>query len=149
VSAIVLAIIGVVLGSASVLEYYNSEFTMGIFLYVISFLYGSVGWFTASAIVLSLGKVTDAWLNDPAALPKTVVLPFFIGAVGLITYGACVYTLSVSNLLTFPYTPSQGSQVITLSVVGGFLVALAGVYIQSVIGRWTRGKAGTAARESS
>ena len=148
-SAIVLAIIGVVLGSASVLEYYTSEFTMGIFLYAISFVYGSIGWFTASALIVSAGKVIDAYSNDPAALPRTVVLPFFIGAIGLIAYGASVYTLSVSNLLTFPYTPSQGSQVITLAVVGGFLVALAGAYIQSAIGRWTKGKGVTPVNESS
>jgi putative membrane protein len=149
VSALVLAGLGIVLGSASVLEYYNSEFSMGIFLYVISFLYGSIGWFTASGVIITLGKVTDAYLNDPAALPRTVVLPFFITAIGLITFGASVYTLSVSNLLTFPVTPSQGSQVITLSLVGGLLVALAGVYLQSVIGKWTRGKAGAAPLKES
>jgi putative membrane protein len=149
VSAIVLAGLGIVLGSASVLEYYNSEFTMGIFLYIVSFIYGSVGWFTASALIVSAGKVIDAYSNDPAALPRTIVLPFFIGAIGLIAYGASVYTLSVANLLTFPYTPSQGSQIITLCVVGGFLVALVGVYIQSAIGRWTKGKAGAPVNESS
>jgi putative membrane protein len=149
VSAIVLAGLGIVLGSASVLEYYNSEFTMGIFLYIVSFIYGSIGWFTASALIVSAGKVIDAYSNDPAALPRTIVLPFFIGAIGLIAYGASVYTLSVANLLTFPYTPSQGSQIITLCVVGGFLVALVGVYIQSAIGRWTKGKAGAPVNESS
>jgi putative membrane protein len=146
VSAIVLAIIGIVLGSASVFEYYSSEFTMGIFLYVISFLYGSLGWFTASGVIITAGKVIDTYLNDPAALQKVIVLPFFIGAIGLIAYGACVYTLSVANLLTFPYTPSQGSQFITLAVVGGLLVSLAGIYLQSLVGRWTRGKAVVAAR---
>jgi putative membrane protein len=149
VSAIVLAGLGVVLGSASVLEYYNSEFTMGIFLYIVSFIYGSIGWFTASALIVAAGKVIDAYSNDPAALPRTIVLPFFIGAIGLIAYGASVYTLSVSNLLTFPYTPSQGSQIITLSVVGGFLVALVGVYLQSAIGRWTRGKTVAPLEETS
>ncbi|HTY52263.1 MAG TPA: DUF373 family protein [Methanomicrobiales archaeon] len=136
--AIVLAVIGVVLGSASVFENYTSEFTMGIFLYVISFLYGSIGWFAASALIVTIGKVIDAYLNDPAALQKTVVLPFFVGAIGLIAYGASVYTLSVSNLLTFPYTPSEGSQLITLTVVCGLLVAFIGVYAQSVIGKWTK-----------
>jgi putative membrane protein len=128
----------VVLGSASVFENYTSEFTMGIFLYVISFLYGSIGWFAASALIVTIGKVIDAYLNDPAALQKTVVLPFFVGAIGLIAYGASVYTLSVSNLLTFPYTPSEGSQLITLTVVCGLLVAFIGVYTQSVIGKWTK-----------
>ncbi|MGA2933908.1 MAG: DUF373 family protein [Methanomicrobiales archaeon] len=144
--AIVLAIIGIVLGSASVFENYTSEFSMGIFLYVISFLYGSIGWFTASALIVTAGMVIDGYMNDPAALQRVIVLPFFVGAIGLITYGASIYTLSVSNLLTFSYTPSQGSQLITLSVVGGLLVALIGVYIQSVIGRWTRGKIGMAAK---
>ncbi|HMK15380.1 MAG TPA: DUF373 family protein, partial [Methanomicrobiales archaeon] len=73
VSAIVLAGLGIILGSASVLEYYNAEFSMGIFLYIVSFIYGSVGWFTASALVLSAGNVVDAYLNDPASLPRTVV----------------------------------------------------------------------------
>ncbi len=135
ISAIVLAIIGVALGSAAVFENYTSEFTMGIFLYLISFLYGSLGWFTASALILTVGKVIDAWMNDPAALPRVVVLPFFVVAIGLIAYGASVYTLSVSNLLTFPYTPSQGSQFITLCVVGGLLMAIIGVYIQSTLVR--------------
>jgi putative membrane protein len=146
VSAIVLAVIGIVLGTASVFEYYSSEFTMGIFLYVISFLHGSIGWFTASGIIVSIGKVIDAYLNDPGSLQRIVVLPFFVGAIGLIAYGACIYTLSVSNLLTFPITPSQGTQFITLSVIGGLLAALVGVYFQSVVGRWTRGKTGVAAR---
>ncbi|HXW99525.1 MAG TPA: DUF373 family protein [Methanomicrobiales archaeon] len=146
VSAIVLAVIGVVLGSASVFENYTSGFSTGIFLYVISFLYGSIGWFTASALVVTAGKVIDAYLNDPPALPRIIVLPFFVGAIGLIAYGASIYTLAVSNLLTFPYTPSQGSQLITLAVVGGFLVAIVGVYIQSAIGRWTRGKAAVPAK---
>jgi putative membrane protein len=140
ISAIVLAVIGVVLGSASVFENYTSEFSMGYFLYVITFLYGSIGWFTASALIVTAGKVIDTYMNDPPGLQRTVVLPFFVGAIGLIAYGASVYTLSVSNLLNFPYTPSQGSQFITLSVVGGLLVALIGVYIQSAIGRWTRGR---------
>ncbi|MDD1666523.1 MAG: DUF373 family protein [Methanomicrobiales archaeon] len=146
VSAIVLAIIGIVLGSASLFENYTSEFAMGIFLYVISFLYGSIGWFTASALIVTAGKVIDAYINDPAALPRTIVLPFFVGSIGLIAYGASVYTLSVSNLLTFPYSPSQGSQFITLAVVGGLLVAIIGVYAQSLVGRWTREKAGVPAK---
>jgi putative membrane protein len=146
ISAIVLAVIGVVLGSASVFENYTSEFSMGIFLYVITFLYGSIGWFTASALIVTAGKVIDTYLNDPPGLQRTVVLPFFVGAIGLIAYGASVYTLSVSNLLNFPYTPSQGSQFITLSVVGGLLVALIGVYFQSAIGRWTRGRIGAVAK---
>jgi putative membrane protein len=146
ISAIVLAIIGIALGSASVFENYTSEFSMGLFLYAVSFLYGSIGWFTASALIITAGKVIDDYLNDPAALQKTIILPFFVGAIGLIAYGASIYTLSVSNLLTFPFTPSQGSQFITLSVVGGLLVALIGVYAQSVIGRWTRGKIGVSAK---
>jgi putative membrane protein len=146
VSAIVLAIIGMVLGTASLFEYYSSEFTMGIFLYVISFLYGSIGWFTASGLIITIGKVIDAYLNDPPSLPRTIVLPFFVGAIGLIAAGASVYTLSVSNLITFPVTPGQGSQYITLAVVGGLLVAFVGVYIQTVVGRWTREKIGAAAK---
>src|SRR5512136_37915 len=145
ISAIVLAVIGIVLGSASVFENYTSEFTMGIFLYVISFLYGSLGWFTASVLIITAGKVIDVYMNDPAGLARTIVLPFFAGSIGLIAYGASVYTLSVSNLLTFPYTPSQGSQFITLAVVGGLLVAIIGVYAQSLVGRWTREKTGTSA----
>jgi putative membrane protein len=146
ISAIVLALIGIVLGTASLVENYTSEFSTGIFLYVVSFLYGSIGWFTASAIIVTAGKVIDAYLNDPAALQRIVVLPFFVGAIGLIAYGASIYTLSVSNLLTFTFTPSQGSQFITLSVVVCLLIALFGVYIQSVIGRWTKGKAGMPAK---
>jgi len=136
VAAIILAIIGVVLGSASVFENYTSEFGMGIFLYVISFLYGSVGWFTAAGLIITAGIVIDAFMNERATLPRVIVLPFFVTAIGVITYGACLYTLSVSNLLTFPYTASQGGQFIMLATVGGLFIAFLGVYFQSVISRW-------------
>jgi putative membrane protein len=65
-----------------------------------------------------------------------VVLPFFIVAIGIIAYGASIYTLSMSAIPDFPQGQAVGLQYLAYTLVGGLLCALIGVYIQSVIRRW-------------
>jgi putative membrane protein len=126
---------GLYFGFSSLLQYYSEAFTPGLFLYLVAFLYGGVGWITAAALIIVGGKAIDTYMTDRRNFPRTVVLPFFVGAIGVIAYGASSYTLSLAGLTYFPFTPEQGGTIIILSIVGGLFCAFFGVYLRSVLER--------------
>ena len=137
ISALLLLVIGVILGFSSLLQYYSAAFSPGFFLYLVAFLYGAVGWFTAAGLIIAGGKAIDTFMTERGNLNRVIVLPFFVGAIGVIAYGASIYTLSLASLPYFPFLPDQGGTSIILSIVGGLFCAFFGVYLQSVIEKRT------------
>ncbi|NYT06032.1 MAG: DUF373 family protein [Methanomicrobiales archaeon] len=135
ISAILLAIVGVVMGLTSILQWYTSE--GGLFFWILSFVYGSVMWFAVAGIIASIGKIIDVFLNEPEGLGRVVVLPFFITAIAAIAFGASVYTLSISGSIDFPIAADEGVDIIIRSTVGGLVCAFIGLYIQRLIYRWS------------
>ena len=134
IAAILLSIVGVILGLISLLEYYSP---FGIVIQVLAFIYGAVAWFTAAGLVASVGKIIDIYLNERGAIQRVVALPFFILAIGAIAYGASVYILSISSEISgFPITSTSGALYIVFAIIGGLLCAFFGVYLQSFLGRW-------------
>jgi putative membrane protein len=133
--ALLLLVMGLYFGFSSLLQYYSEAFTTGLFLYLVAFLYGGVGWITAAALIVVVGKAIDTYMTEPRNFPRAVVLPFFVGAIGVIAYGASIYTLSLAGLAYFPYTMEQGGMAIILSIVGGLFCAFFGVYLRSVLER--------------
>jgi putative membrane protein len=133
IAAILLGIVGLVLGLISLLEYYSS---FGIFFQVLAFIYGSIAWFTAAGLVASGGKIIDVFLNEREAIQRVVALPFFVLAIGAIAYGASIYILSISDVSGFPITSADGVKYIIFATIGGLFCAFLGVYLQSLLGRW-------------
>ena len=133
--AIVFVVIGSVVGLTTVLEYYPTEETLGLFLVIVSFLYGSLGWFILAGLILSGGKLIDSYLNDREELGRVIVLPFFVSAIGIIVFGASIYTLSLSAVPSFPYPSSRGLLYLGGAIGGGLLCAIVGVYIQTIVRR--------------
>jgi putative membrane protein len=133
---ILIGIIGVMMGLSRVLVYYPAQDSLGIFLIIVTFLYGSVSWFVLAGLILSIGKIIDVYTHEPEGLEKVIVLPFFIGAIGIVAYGASVYTLSISSVPDFPQTVGDGMQYLAFSLAGGLILAFIGVYIQTLIRRW-------------
>jgi putative membrane protein len=131
-----IGIIGVMMGLSQVLLYYPSEESLGIFLLTVIFIHGSVGWFVLSGLILSIGRIIDFYFNEQESLGKVIVLPFFVGAIGTVAFGASVYTLSISAIPDFPQYPGGGVQYLAFTLVGGLVCAFVGVYIQSLIKRW-------------
>ena len=136
IAAFLIGAIGVVVGLSKVLEFYPSQESLGVFLILVTFLYGAMGWLLVAGLILAMGKIIDTYFNEEDGLGKVVVLPFFVSAIGIIAYGASVYTLSISALPEFPFSPSQGLQYLVYTIVGGLVSAFIGVYVQSVIRRW-------------
>jgi putative membrane protein len=134
ITSLLLIIVGVVMGLTSLMEWYATE--AGLFFYVLSFIYGSVSWFIAASLVASVGKIIDTFLNEPEHLAKVIVLPFFLLAIGIIAYGASVYTLSISGIPDFPFAEDDGIRSIVFSTIGGLSCAFLGIYIQRVINHW-------------
>lgn len=134
IAAILLGIVGVILGLISLLDYYTSS---GIFFQVLAFIYGSIAWFTGAGLVASVGKIIDVFLNEREAIQRVVALPFFVLAIGAIAYGASTYILStISDISGFPITTDAGVMYIIFATIGGLFCAFFGVYLQSFLGRW-------------
>jgi putative membrane protein len=133
---LLIGIIGVMMGLSRVLLYYPTEEGLGLFLIIVTFIYGSVGWFVLSGLILSVGKIIDSYFNEQESLGKVIVLPFFISAIGIVVFGASVYTLSLSSIPDFPHNLGGGIQYLAFALIGGLICAFMGVYIQTLIKRW-------------
>lgn len=133
ITAILLCIVGIILGLISLLDYYTAS---GIFFQILAFIYGSIAWFTAAALIASVGKIIDVFLSEREAIKRVVALPFFVLAIGVITYGASIYILSISEVPRFPIVGDAGVKYIIFTTIGGLFCAFFGVYLQSLLGRW-------------
>jgi len=134
IAAILLSIVGIILGLISLLEYYSP---FGIVIQLLAFIYGSIAWFTVAGLVASVGKIIDVLLNEREAIQRVIALPFFVLAIGAIAYGASVYILSISSEIAgFPITSASGVLYILFAIIGGLFCAFFGVYLQSFLGRW-------------
>lgn len=135
--AILFFIAGIITGLYSLLVYYTQE---GILLYLLTFFYGSIGWFTAAGLTASIGRIIDIYMNETADLGRVIVLPFFVGAIGVIVYGISIYMLSLSHIDNFPYPEFNSLNIAMYSMVGGLFLAFVGVYVQSLVNRWIEKK---------
>ncbi|MDD1716721.1 MAG: DUF373 family protein [Methanoregulaceae archaeon] len=133
---IVLVIIGVVLGLMSILEHYTTDGSFGILLYILTFIYGGVLWITLGGVIATIGIIVDNFLYERGGLGKVIVLPFFIGAIGLIAYGASIYVITLNNYTDFPFTSGSALQYVTYGTVGGLVCAIAGVGVQYWVNKW-------------
>ncbi|HOP67412.1 MAG TPA: DUF373 family protein [Methanoregulaceae archaeon] len=133
VAGVLLVIIGVVMGLMNVLVYYAE---VGILIYLLIFVFGAVLWLALAGVVSSVGIIIDSYFYDRQNLAKVVVFPFFIGAIGLITYGASIYAITASNIPEFPYTAENALQYILIGTVGGLICAFAGIGIQYLVQKY-------------
>lgn len=132
ITAILLGIVGIILGLISLLDYYTAS---GFFFQILAFMYGSIVWFTAAGLVASGGKIIDVFLNEREAVRRVVALPFFVLAIGIIAYGASIYILSISEIPGFPIADDAGVKYIIFTTIGGLFCAFFGVYLQSFLGK--------------
>jgi putative membrane protein len=132
---ILLVVIGFTTGFITVLKYYSSDGSLGILLYLMTFIYGAIGWLIVAGLVLSIGVFIDVYSNEPERLGKVVVFPFFVTAVGLILYGASVYILSISGVPEFPLTTSTAGSYIMYSTLAGLISAVCGVVVQYFVNK--------------
>jgi len=138
ISAALISIVGIIMGLTSLLVYYPLSEEAGLLLFIAAFIFGSVWWFVGAGLVAMGGKIIDCILNDRENLGRVVILPFFIGAIGTIIYGASSYLLSISNVPDFPIAADAGVRSIIAFTVIGLICALLGLYIQSATIRWVK-----------
>ena len=134
-TTIILTVIGFTIGFFTVLNYYAADNSLGVLLYVMSFIYGAILWLIIAGLVTSLGVIIDVYINERENLGKVVVFPFFVTAIGLILYGASTYILAVSSVTGFPISPASGGTYILYSTLFGLAFAIAGVFIQYILGK--------------
>jgi len=134
-TTILLVIIGFTVGFINVLKYYSTDGSLGLVMYLMTFLYGSVEWLIVAGLVTSVGIIIDIYSNERENLGKVIVFPFFVTAIGLILYGASVYILSVSAVPDFPLTGDVASKYVLYATLGGIISAIAGVFIQLFVNK--------------
>jgi len=132
---ILLVVIGFTIGFITVLKYYSSDGSLGILLYLMTFIYGAIVWLIVAGLVLSIGVFIDVYSNEPERLGKVVVFPFFVTAVGLILYGASVYILSISGVPEFLLATSTAGSYIMYSTLAGLISAVCGVVVQYFVNK--------------
>jgi len=134
-STILLIIIGFTWGFINVLKFYSTDSSLGLLLYLMTFIYGSIEWFILAGLVTSVGVIIDVYANEREGLGKVIVFPFFVIAIGFILYGASVYIISVSGVPDFPLTPEESSKYILYSTIIGIVSAIIGVISQFFVNR--------------
>jgi putative membrane protein len=129
-TTILLIIIGFTIGFINVLKFYSTDSSLGLVLYLMTFIYGSIEWLIIAGLVTSVGIIIDVYANEREGLGKVIVFPFFVIALGFLLYGASVYIISVSGVPDFPLTAEVSSKYILYSTIIGIISAIAGVIIQ-------------------
>jgi uncharacterized membrane protein len=145
--AIALAIIGTAQGIITTLGL--GVATYGGVLAAAVFINTTAWWFVAAAVIASIGRVLDAYLNDAKHVWRYVEYPFFIFSTGLILWSASILILALGGKPVPVLNPadvliiqtSRSIQIITafqllmFSVAGAIVVALTGIGISSLIKR--------------
>ncbi len=129
-TTILLIIIGFTVGFTNVLKFYSTDGSLGLVLYLMTFIYGSIEWLIVAGLVTSVGVIIDVYANEREGLGKVIVFPFFVIALGFILYGASVYIISVSGVPDFPLSAEVAADNILYSTVIGIISAVVGVIIQ-------------------
>ena len=134
-TTILLIIIGFTVGFINVLKFYSTDGSLGLLLYLMTFIYGSIEWFILAGLVTSVGLIIDVYANEPEGLGKVIVFPFFVIALGFILYGASLFIISVSGVPDFPLTPDEAAKNILYSTIIGISSAIIGVITQFFVNR--------------
>jgi putative membrane protein len=134
-TTILLIIIGSTVGFINVLKYYSTDSSLGLVLYLMTFIYGAVEWLIVAGLITSVGVIIDVFANEREGLGKVIVFPFFVVALGFIFYGASVFIISVSAVPDFPLSGDIVSKTILYSTAIGVISAIAGVITQYVVNR--------------
>jgi putative membrane protein len=134
-STILLIIIGFTWGFINVLKFYSTDSSLGLLLYLMTFIYGSIEWFILAGLVTSIGVIIDVYANEREGLGKVIVFPFFVVALGFILYAASVYIISLNGVPDFPLTPDEASRNVLYSTIIGISSAIIGVITQFFVNR--------------
>jgi putative membrane protein len=134
-ATILLIIIGFTNGFINVLKFYSTDNSMGILLYLMTFIFGSIEWLVVAGLVTSVGIIIDVYTNEREALGKVIVFPFFVVAIGFILYAASVYIISVSGLPDFPLTTDESTKYVLYATVIGIVSAIIGVIVQFIVNK--------------
>ena len=134
-TTILLIIIGFTKGFINVLQFYSTDGSLGLLLYLMTFIYGSIEWFILAGLVTSIGLIIDVYANEREGLGKVIVFPFFVIALGFILYGASLFIISVSGVPDFPLTSDEAAKNILYSTIIGISSAIIGVITQFFVNR--------------
>ncbi len=145
--ALALGIIGTAQGIITTLSLDFSVY--GGVLTAAVFINTAVWWFVAAGVILTIGRIIDAYLNDAKHAWRYVEIPFFIFSTGLMLWSASILILALGGKPIPVLNPADvliiqtsrsieiitGFQLLLFSVAGAIIIALTGIAIASLIKR--------------
>lgn len=145
--ALALGIIGTAQGVITTLSLDFSSY--GGVLTAAVFINTAVWWFVAAGVIAIIGRIIDAYLNDPKHAWRRVEIPFFIFSTGLMLWSASILILALGDKPIPVLNPADvlitqtsrsieivtGFQLLLFSVAGAIIIALTGIAISSLIKR--------------
>ena len=134
-ATIILLIIGFTFGFRDVLKYYSTDASLGLILYLMTFIWGSIEWLIVAGLLTSIGILIDVYLNERENIGKVIVFPFFIISIGLILWSASIYMISVNSIPDFPLTTDDASRYVLYLTTIGILSAVCGVITQYLVNK--------------
>jgi len=134
-ATLLLIIIGFTFGFTNVLRYYSADSTIGIVIFLMTFIWGAIEWLIIAGLVTSIGIMIDVYINERENFGKVIVFPFFVTAIGLILWSASVYIISANGVPDFPLTADAASQQILLLTSLGIVSAISGVIAQFIVNK--------------
>jgi len=139
-----LALIGAFAGAIGVSGLETGD---GYLLPTMQFVFDSVPWLAAAALVASTGRLLDEWIGDDPISAAYVNLPFGVVALGLVVRGVSAYILQQSALLTPTRVPPMDVGVVSVEgfalsplqhlaafIALALLVSLLGMYTGNAFG---------------
>ncbi len=63
-TTILLIIIGFTVGFINVLKFYSTDSSLGLVLYLMTFIYGAVEWLIVAGLITSVGVIMDVYANE-------------------------------------------------------------------------------------
>jgi len=114
-----------------------------------AFINTTAWWYVAAAVIASIGRVIDAYLNDAKNVWRYLEIPFFIFSTGLILWSASILILALGGKAVPVLNPADvliiqtsrsvpivtGFQLLMFSIAGAIVVALTGIGISSLVKR--------------
>lgn len=134
-ASILLVIIGFSYGFGNILRYYSTDASLGLILYLMTFIYGSIEWLIVAGLVISVGIIVDVYVNEKENIGKVIVFPFFVTAIGLILWSASVFIISTNSVPDFPLSADAASANILYLTSIGIVSALGGVVTQYFVSK--------------
>lgn len=130
-AAIIMAVIGTVLGFNEFWDYYTKpEIFVGYLILAMIFIDRTIWWYVAAGWIATSGRMIDLHLEGKNFKHNWSHL-FFLFSLGLLFWGSGTFILSDSSSVVYPLSHETSRNILVISIIGAIIISLAGIWISA------------------